>query len=199
MSEQQRKCPLCSCSVDKYWYCTAEHEIKIACSNIVCPLNFSISRGGSVAYLPLVKDWDILFQDSNFQRTANWLKACGKEPSPEHLSVQIGCMIEEFCNLLRIIHIDGIHEALNVLEDASEDMKNRQKKVFIRKNERAECLNSLCYLEVTLNGVAYLSGFNKPAADQTILKLVDGKPVILEGGKIGKPEGWVPPNLSEFV
>lgn len=51
---------------------------------------------------------------------------------------------------------------------------------------------------------AYLAGFNKPLADWAVLaandaKLVDGKPVILEGGKIGKPEGWKPPDLSAYV
>jgi hypothetical protein len=30
-------------------------------------------------------------------------------------------------------------------------------------------------------------------------KLVDGKPVILPGGKIGKPQGWMPPNLKPYV
>jgi hypothetical protein len=30
-------------------------------------------------------------------------------------------------------------------------------------------------------------------------KLVDGKPVILEGGKIGKPAGWTAPDLRGFV
>jgi len=52
--------------------------------------------------------------------------------------------------------------------------------------------------------VAYLAGFDKDAADQAVLdsndaKLVDGKPVILDGGKIGKPPGWKPPDLRGFV
>jgi len=41
-------------------------------------------------------------------------------------------------------------------------------------------------------------------ADQAVLesneaKLVDGEPIILEGGKIGKPDGWTAPDLSEFI
>jgi predicted HAD superfamily Cof-like phosphohydrolase len=65
-------------------------------------------------------------------------------------------------------------------------------------------LDGLCDVEVTANGVAYLAGFDKPSADQAVLasneaKLVDGKPVILEGGKIGKPEGWKAPDLRGFV
>jgi predicted HAD superfamily Cof-like phosphohydrolase len=65
-------------------------------------------------------------------------------------------------------------------------------------------LDALCDREVTGNGVAFLLGFNKPAADEAVLrsneaKLVNGEPVILEGGKIGKPEGWQPPDLKPFV
>jgi hypothetical protein len=52
--------------------------------------------------------------------------------------------------------------------------------------------------------VAYLADFDKEGADEAVLasneaKLVDGKPVILEGGKIGKPPHWVAPDLAGFV
>jgi hypothetical protein len=108
---------------------------------------------------------------NNYERTARWLKACGKEPNQENLSLQIGCHIEE---------------------------------VYIPTHLRDDALDALCDTDVTGNGVAYMAGFDKPGADVVVLasndaKLVDGKPVILEGGKIGKPEGWKPPNLREFV
>lgn len=59
-------------------------------------------------------------------------------------------------------------------------------------------------MEVTGNGVAHLAGMDKECADMAVLdsndaKLVDGEPVILEGGKIGKPGGWLPPDLTPFV
>ena len=51
---------------------------------------------------------------------------------------------------------------------------------------------------------AKLVTMDKPGADRAVLdsndaKLVDGKPVILEGGKIGKPAGWTAPDLRGFV
>ncbi len=72
------------------------------------------------------------------------------------------------------------------------------------KEKREDALDSLCDQEVTGNGIAYLADFDKATADQRVLdsndaKLVDGQPVILAGGKIGKPEGWVAPNLSDCV
>ena len=40
---------------------------------------------------------------NNFERAAAWLSACGKEPGPETLSLQIGCDLEETAELLRCL------------------------------------------------------------------------------------------------
>lgn len=147
---------------------------------------------------------------TNYQRTADWLKACGKEPSPENLSLQIGCHIEEFCELLSVLRIESegyaklIERTRTDLEWFASKLKRREQQVYIPIHLRADALDALCDAEVTGNGVAYLAGFDKPQADLAVLasndaKLVDGKPVILEGGKIGKPEGWKPPDLRGFI
>ena len=73
-----------------------------------------------------------------------------------------------------------------------------------RAQMRAEALDALCDREVTGNGVAFLALMDKQTADRWVLdsndaKLVDGKPVILDGGKIGKPEGWKAPDLTLLV
>ena len=65
-------------------------------------------------------------------------------------------------------------------------------------------LDALCDTEVTGNGIAYLAGFDKNGADQEVLasnesKLVDGKPVIQPGGKIGKGPNYRAPELEKFV
>jgi predicted HAD superfamily Cof-like phosphohydrolase len=149
-------------------------------------------------------------QTSNFERTADWLKACGKVPGPGALSVQIGCHIEEFVEFLMCIDFDSAKDLEN-LESCVADMlhvaaglKKGLVMASINPSDRIEALDALCDGEVTGNGVAYLAGFDKRGADQAVLasndaKLVDGKPVILPGGKIGKPDGWTAPNLSGFV
>jgi predicted HAD superfamily Cof-like phosphohydrolase len=149
-------------------------------------------------------------QTSNFERTAAWLKACGKVPGPAALSVQIGCHIEEFVEFLMCIDFDSAKDLEN-LESCVADMlhvaaglKKGLVMASINPSDRIEALDALCDSEVTGNGVAYLAGFDKRGADQAVLasndaKLVDGKPVILPGGKIGKPEGWKAPDLSGFV
>jgi hypothetical protein len=147
---------------------------------------------------------------TNYQRTADWLNACGKTPNDAGLSVQIGCHIEEFCELLKVLRSDseGYAKLLDRtrldLEWFAEKLKKQEQFVYIPVHMRTDALDALCDAEVTGNGVAYMAVFNKVDADQAVLasndaKLVDGKPVILEGGKIGKPEGWKAPDLRAFV
>lgn len=150
---------------------------------------------------------------NNFQRTAAWLHACGKKHlEPSHLSVQIGCHLEEVAEFLDQIEVSdgvGIDEAnlcvaTGLLLRVAENLKRKRTYAHIPDDNRERALDALCDMEVTGNGVAYLAGFNKEEADLAVLaaneaKLVDGKPVILEGGKIGKPPGWRAADLSEFV
>ena len=146
---------------------------------------------------------------TNFQRTQSWLQACGKEPSLKDLSVQIGCHIEEFIEFLATLDMESsisdelMMASMRSLRILSIDLKKGYSLARIRPDHRAHALDALCDLEVTGNGCAFLAGFDKDGADRAVLdsndaKLVDGKPLILEGGKIGKPPGWVAPDLSKF-
>jgi len=147
---------------------------------------------------------------SNYQRTADWLNACGKTPNDTGLSVQIGCHLEEFCEFLKVLRSDseGYAKLLDRtrldLEWFATKLKKQEQFVYIPVHMRTDALDALCDSEVTGNGVAYMANFDKPKADELVLasneaKLVDGKPVILEGGKIGKPEGWKAPDLRSCV
>lgn len=147
---------------------------------------------------------------SNYKRTADWLAACGKKPIAEDLSVQVGVHMEEFLEFLSTLNFEGVGGISPANLTASSenfgrfahDIKTGAIKASIR--DRVGCLDALCDSEVTGNGIAFLACFDKEGADQAVLdsndaKLIDGKPVILEGGKIGKPEGWKAPDLSSFV
>ena len=154
---------------------------------------------------------------SNYQRTANWLKACGKEPTTENLSVQTGCMAEEFREVLDAMsfHKPGaspdssgwrevVERIVADIEALGKALKKGELLAYVEPHKREDLLDGLCDVEVTLNGVAYLAGFGKDGADQEVLgsndsKLVDGKAVILPGGKIGKGSSYKAPDLRGFV
>lgn len=147
---------------------------------------------------------------TNFQRTAGWLHACGKEPSPENLSTQIGVDLEEQAELLRCLRVSKegwarlLARVVIDLESLGRELKRGDLVAHFPAHLRTEVLDAICDREVTGNGVAYLAGFDKDGADQEVLasnesKLEDGKPVILPGGKIGKPDGWKAPDLRGFV
>ncbi|MEY4952370.1 MAG: Stenotrophomonas phage Pokken [Pseudomonadota bacterium] len=147
---------------------------------------------------------------TNFERTALWLSACGKTPGVENTSVQIGCHLEELIEFLRCLRLDSdggqliIDRTVVDIEWLAGKLKRRAYTAHIPNHLRAEALDALCDAEVTGNGVAYLAGMDKLSADLLVLaandaKLVDGRPVLLEGGKIGKPEGWKAPDLSSLV
>ena len=147
---------------------------------------------------------------TNYERTKAWLIACGKEPSPENMSVQIGCQIEEFCELLACLRTDSegyaklLDRTRTDLDWFAGKLKRREQSVYIPTHMRTDALDALCDIEVTGNGVAFFAGFDKDAADQAVIdsndsKLEDGKAVILEGGKIGKGAQYKAPNLRGFV
>lgn len=146
---------------------------------------------------------------TNFQRTAEWLAACGKKPSEQNLSLQFGCHLEELCEQLDEVMIAGSVSDNDSLELCSTRLKGiahrlKTGAVGIRIKNRVNFLDALCDGEVTGNGVAYMANMDKQEADRRVLfsndaKLVDGKPVILPGGKIGKPTGWVAPHLDDCV
>lgn len=147
---------------------------------------------------------------TNFDRTARWLHACGKTPDTAAASVQIGCMIEEIVEFLRTLRTESegyaqlLQRTCTDLDWYAVKLKTGDKMVYIQPHMRVDALDALCDIEVTGNGVAYMLGMDKPTADQLVLdsndaKLVDGRPVIKEGGKIGKPEGWKAPDLRGCV
>lgn len=147
----------------------------------------------------------------NYLATAAWLKACGKEPSPEGLSTQIGCHFEEMAEFMDSVSIESntglaattLNEISAVLKAVATTLKLGNAKALIYDREGA--LDALCDTEVTGNGVAYMAGFKKTLADADVIASLwaklneDGTPVILPGGKIGKRPGWCAPDLTGYV
>jgi predicted HAD superfamily Cof-like phosphohydrolase len=147
---------------------------------------------------------------TNYERTKQWLVACGKTPTPENLTVAIGVHLEEFCEFLGALRSDSegygklLDRTRTDLEWFAGKLKRREQFVYIPTHLRIDALDALCDTEVTGNGVAFLAGMDKPGADRAVLdsndsKLEDGKAVILPGGKIGKGKDYKAPDLRKFV
>ena len=148
---------------------------------------------------------------NNFRATAAWLERCGKMPSRDGLSVQVGVLIEEFSEFMKALYIESntgassaaCQELAAHLDAMGSVLKKGYAKVTIHDHEAA--LDALCDIDVSGNGVAYMAGYDKAGADLAVIssnwdKLNDdGTPVILEGGKIGKRAGWAPPDLTPFL
>jgi len=145
----------------------------------------------------------------NFDRVSNWLKVAGKVPSTETFSVQSGVMIEEMAEFFESVHFidhpDG-NGALAMITEMLHKIGNELKKNGrqLEALDRVACLDALCDIDVTLNGVAFLAGFDKNSADDEVLnsndsKFEDGKAVILPGGKISKGKHYIPPDLTKYI
>ena len=146
---------------------------------------------------------------TNYQRTAAWLEACERNPGdPRHLSVQIGCHLEEVHELLHTLDVDtrAAYEKLDIAQDALAWLADWLKRgeAVARIRDRVGCLDALCDSEVTGNGIAYLAKMDKDEADRRVLasnesKLVDGRAMISPGGKIAKGPDYRPPVLDDLV
>lgn len=146
---------------------------------------------------------------TNFDRVSAWLQVYGKQPSKSTFSLQVGCMIEEFVEFLGTVKFDDNIDQQAAMEAAAitlEAVGNSLKKEgsLLTILDPVECLDALCDVDVTLNGVSYFAGFDKNGADNEVMtsnesKFENGRPVILPGGKIGKGADFKPPQLEKFI
>lgn len=147
---------------------------------------------------------------TNFQRTSAWLAAAGKEQTPQNVSLQYGCHLEEIAEMLdetTFVSTTGItssamQEVAAVLRALGDNLKLGHAQVVI--HDKAAFLREVCDQGITGDGIAYFLGCDKDGADTAVIdanfdKFVDGVPVIKPGGKIGKRPGWVEPDLTPFV
>lgn len=148
---------------------------------------------------------------NNFRRVAAWFDAAGKKRNGITMSTQSGVMLEEITELLNEMTISSssgvasvlVTEASRLLKEVADQLKTGE--AFCYFYDRKEALDAMVDVEVTINGVAHLGGFEKERADTKVIDslfdkfLPDGTPVIKPGGKIGKRPGWVAPDLSDCV
>lgn len=142
----------------------------------------------------------------NINNIKEWFEQATPEPTIEQVAIQVGCHLEEVCEMLESINLGG-SDAMNNLEIESSEFKYQPSDYYLHKIDdviRTELLDSLADQIVTAIGVAHMFGFDIEGALNEVnrsnfSKFEDGKPVFDANGKITKGKNYTPPNLKPFV
>lgn len=136
-----------------------------------------------------------------------WHARARPDPNDKAFNVQLGCHLEEVAEMLDTIWSDNDEDdhRLRVLWDALQDVSGRLKmgtmEVAVVPGNRTAFLDAAADQIVTAVGVAHCANMNIAEAVRRVnqsnwTKYIDGKPVFNQHGKIIKPEGYQPPDLS---
>ncbi|NYR09564.1 hypothetical protein [Psychrobacter sp. BI730] len=140
---------------------------------------------------------------------ANWFKTAKPEPTIDDLCVQIGCCLEEVCELLKALGLKDYdaHEQLTIDADAFKN-KSRwvlNKLIKLSYEQRIAIVDACCDINVTSVGVMQLlGGVDVLGAQREVIrsnnsKMVNGKFEFDANGKIMKPDSYSRPDLTKFV
>lgn len=128
----------------------------------------------------------------------NWFKAAKPEPTEKDICTQVGCHFEEVAEMVVSIH--GC-DVTNMTEMSSGYKSSKQIKTG---HNSLDLLDALCDQIVTATGVAYMMGFDIEGALKEVVrsnnsKMVDGKFIFDDNGKIMKPDSYSKPDLTPFI
>lgn len=133
----------------------------------------------------------------------NWFKAAKPEPTAKDITTQIGCHYEEVSEMDCSLYVSNRnHIAANLFKEAHSQPDFAEN--MISDLNHIELLDALCDQIVTAVGVAYMMGFDVEGALKEVIrsnnsKMVDGKFVFDDNGKIAKPESYSEPDLTPFL
>ena len=134
----------------------------------------------------------------------DWFKAAKPEPTGKDKVTQLACIFEEVSELAEAYGLKGLAEKLN-------DESERLKKVtplhaerFLTGRNKVDILDATSDITVTVQGLNQLMGFDGIGALEEVIrsnnsKMVDGKFIFDDNGKIDKPNSFREPNLKPFL
>lgn len=133
-----------------------------------------------------------------------WFETAKPNPTPEDISVQIGCHYEEVCEMLESHGWANDTDVVSELNETAEWYKSKGDKRLLLDIKDDELLDALCDQIVTAVGVAHMLGMDIEGALNEVnnsnwSKFEDGKPVFNEQGKIAKGKGYFAPDLTKFI
>lgn len=139
----------------------------------------------------------------------NWFKAAKPEPTIEDLCVQIGCCLEEVAELIESLGGVGLfaHDGITFIADKfkEKDESAISRITNLTYEQRIAITDACCDINVTSVGVMQLlGGVDVLGAQREVVrsnnsKMVDGKFIFDDNGKIAKPDSYSKPDLTPFI
>ena len=136
----------------------------------------------------------------------NWFKAAKPEPTNNDICTQIGCHYEEVAEMATPLMDYGVRNTVEAVADRykSNSVSFNTVVEYLSRDNKIELLDSLCDQIVTATGVAYMMGFDIEGALKEVIrsnnsKMVDGKFIFDDNGKIAKPDSYSEPDLKPFI
>ncbi|AUR85677.1 NTP pyrophosphohydrolase-like domain [Vibrio phage 1.079.O._10N.286.45.E9] len=139
----------------------------------------------------------------SLEKTKQWFEQSIPEPTIEQATIQLGCHMEEFNEMMDSIGYSCITEEMEVVADSFK-MSYSHQVGAVENCDKDALLDALVDQIVTAVGVGHMMGMDVLGALEEInrsnfSKFEDGKPVFDANGKITKGKDYVKPNLEKFV
>ena len=131
--------------------------------------------------------------------TKRWFDAAVPAPTPQNVSVQIGCHMEEFAEMLTALGETTLAGAVDRVADMYKSAIYASPAI-----DRRELLDALADQIVTAVGIGHMLRMDIVGAltevnRSNFSKFVDGMPVFKANGKVDKGSEYTPPDLTPFV
>ncbi|MGE6480773.1 hypothetical protein ACQKEI_05340 [Psychrobacter namhaensis] len=135
---------------------------------------------------------------------ANWFKAAKPEPTDKDKTTQLGCVVEEFAELMESVGFEGTARELQGIADELKGFTPKYATKFVERINKIDSLDATSDITVTVQGFNQLMGFNGLGAQREVIrsnnsKMVKGRFEYDENGKIMKPDSYSKPDLTPFV
>ena len=142
--------------------------------------------------------------------TVNWFKQAKPNPTAKDIYVQIGCHLEEVCEMLQALNLT-VTPAYRELKALSDEYKQLAKECLNKDLERVveswdklALLDSLADQCVTSVGVGYMLNFDMQGAIGEVnrsnySKFENGVPIFDKNGKIAKGVNYESPQLEPYL
>ena len=134
----------------------------------------------------------------------DWFKAAKPEPTGKDKVTQLACIFEEVSELAEACGRKDLAKKLNEESYYLKKITPLHAERFFTGRNKVDILDATSDITVTVQGLNQLMGFDGIGALEEVIrsnnsKMVDGKFIFDDNGKIDKPNSFREPNLKPFL